>query len=450
MAETSHSAVILCCHDMGASWKRNQYERLSETLHERTSLSFGVLPHPSDIQAMAHQIQTLVEAGASQITFLPVSLVPLNVMGTVSHAVSWSKKRWSELQFQTAPPLRWSDLSNWVEKSVSSILKSEKRTPKKTALVLCGPGLDDPLRNANLGRLAHLLYECSLFFRIESAFLDAIRPEISEVLSSISREPVEDMIVVPWQLAEKEVEHLQDVLARAENSHHQQIHLIELDFCHSAFVNLLLANLLAASPLETVAAAGNSNSSSLTDEERFDLQQLQQRIEKMLPSEYQGNYEAVSPRSMGTAALKREDDGQVAWDQIWTSFCDLALAGGPPHRGKLLEAVTAEEARSNPEAYQAVVNEVKRGIRMVTPLTPFDSPVLGWVGVECGSEEMAAWLMRAIIVENVMVRREGANLFLPAGPGFRVEKEIKNIITTIAKTVHYWSSHLKSRQSAQD
>lgn len=72
---------------------------------------------------------------------------------------------------------------------------------------------------------------------------------------------------------------------------------------------------------------------------------------------------------------------------------------------------------------------------MVTDATP------GWVGLVCPQEEMAIWLLRAIVVENVSVRREGSTLFLPAGPAYRIEKEIKNVITAVAKTHHYWTEH---------
>jgi sirohydrochlorin cobaltochelatase len=179
----------------------------------------------------------------------------------------------------------------------------------------------------------------------------------------------------------------------------------------------------------------------------FELQALERRINALLPPEYKDRYEDVRPRSMGTAKLKIDSEGKVAWGEIWTSFCDLALAGGPPHRGKLLEAVTTEEVLADPEAYQKVVDEIERGIRLVTNLPVVASRSPGWVGVRCESEEMAVWLMRAIIVENVMVRREGDILYLPAGPRFTVEREIKNVITTIAKTVHYWSAHLTARRA---
>jgi sirohydrochlorin cobaltochelatase len=149
---------------------------------------------------------------------------------------------------------------------------------------------------------------------------------------------------------------------------------------------------------------------------------------------------------MGTAPLKFGPDGKVAWDEMWTSFCDLALAGGPSHRGTLLEAVAATEALAEPEKYRAVVAEIERGIWLATGLPVVPSRVPGWVGVRCDGEAMAVWLMRAIIVENVMVRREGEVLYLPAGPQFTLQREIKNVVTVVAKTSHYWTAHLTARR----
>ena len=44
-------------------------------------------------------------------------------------------------------------------------------------------------------------------------------------------------------------------------------------------------------------------------------------------------------------------------------------------------------------------------------------------------------------MENVSARCEGTTLELPAGPGYRLEKEIKNVITAVAKTGHDWLDH---------
>lgn len=176
------------------------------------------------------------------------------------------------------------------------------------------------------------------------------------------------------------------------------------------------------------------------------LNRLHDRLGEELPTEYTKNLDGVSPRSMGSVAIVPDETGKVPWDKLWTSFCDLAMAGGPPHRGKLLEPVPMEEIREDMDSYREVEGEIRRGIGLASGLKTQDSPYVGWVAVECASEEMAAWLLRAILVENISVRREGSRLYLPAGPKFRVEKEIKNVITAVAKTVHYWQAHLRSRQ----
>ena len=55
---------------------------------------------------------------------------------------------------------------------------------------------------------------------------------------------------------------------------------------------------------------------------------------------------------MGAAPLQRDDDGQVAWDRMWQGFCELALAGGPPHRGTLHKAAAGADAAVWPPSHQ--------------------------------------------------------------------------------------------------
>jgi hypothetical protein len=184
----------------------------------------------------------------------------------------------------------------------------------------------------------------------------------------------------------------------------------------------------------------------MTLEERHELHALEQRIRTILPKEYQDSYPDVEPVSMGSAGLKFGSDGRVAWDDIWGSFCDLAMAGGPPHKGELLLPASQEEIDADPKRYGEVVDEICRGIKMAAGLTVRPSPVPGWVRVNCDSAVTAGWLARAIVMENVSARCEGTVLELPAGPGFRVEKEIKNVITSIAKTSHYWQDHVWTSQ----
>ena len=98
------------------------------------------------------------------------------------------------------------------------------------------------------------------------------------------------------------------------------------------------------------------------------FEELERRLKTLLPEEYRDRYDAVQPVSMGTAGVRYGPDGKVAWDQMWGSFCDLALAGGPPHKGTLLEPAWPGEIQADPAAYAAVVAEICRGIMMVTDL----------------------------------------------------------------------------------
>jgi hypothetical protein len=181
---------------------------------------------------------------------------------------------------------------------------------------------------------------------------------------------------------------------------------------------------------------------------REQLEELHMKVNAILPPRYQGRTDEISAAPMPAAELVFDADGNVMWDRVWGQddpnqpFCELALAGGPANRGTLLEPVSPQEALSDLDAYGYVLQQLARGISTVTgrPVVMCKTP--GWIGVQCDSEEMAIWLLRSIIVENVIVRREGHILYLPAGPRFTLKGEIKNVVTACAKTFHYWKQHI--------
>jgi hypothetical protein len=181
---------------------------------------------------------------------------------------------------------------------------------------------------------------------------------------------------------------------------------------------------------------------------RPSLAELDLRLRTLLPEQYQDRYDEVLPVAMGSAGLKYGPDGKVAWNEMWATFCDLAMAGGPPHKGTLLTPAAVAEIDAERERYDGVVAELCRGIRLVTGLDPEPSENRGWVSVPCLTATVADWLLRAIVMENVAARRDGRFLELPAGPTFRIDKEIKNVVTVIAKTCHYWEGHMSPAQHA--
>jgi hypothetical protein len=180
----------------------------------------------------------------------------------------------------------------------------------------------------------------------------------------------------------------------------------------------------------------------------IELAALDEKVNALLPPRYQHCYTNVAPTSMGSAGLRYGLDGKVAWDEIWTTFCDLALAGGPPHRGTLLEPVSEREVTANHERYRIVAAEIVRAIGLTTNVPVVAGYAPGWIGVQCGSVHEAAWLQFAITAENVSARRRGSVLQIPVGPAFRVEKEIKNVVVALAKAYHYWDGHLTDAQQS--
>jgi hypothetical protein len=189
-----------------------------------------------------------------------------------------------------------------------------------------------------------------------------------------------------------------------------------------------------------------NNAATMSEADRGALDVLELRLRTILPAEYQESYETLEPVPMRSADLKYRADGNVAWDQIWGGFCDLAMAGGPPHKGALLEQGRRADVEAQPDRYEEVAEEICRGVRMAADLDAEPSPVPGWVRVLCSRGGMSAWLVRAIVMENVAARLQGQNVDVPAAPHFRLNKEIKNVVTVIAKTSHYWLAHTPQDQ----
>ena len=149
---------------------------------------------------------------------------------------------------------------------------------------------------------------------------------------------------------------------------------------------------------------------------------------------------------MASAPMRYQADGSVNWGGMWDTFCALAQEGGPPHRGTRLRA--REDADPDSTAYRFAVAELTRGIRMVSGLISTPATT-GWLAVACASAEMARWLAEAIEAEHVDARAADCSLYVPVGEWQDVKKEIKNVITVVAKTTHYWADHLPVAANGQ-
>jgi hypothetical protein len=162
-----------------------------------------------------------------------------------------------------------------------------------------------------------------------------------------------------------------------------------------------------------------------------------------------GRREIIEPEPIATSAPMSaatfvwRPDGRPDWRAMWTTFCELALFGGPPHRGPESALPGGTGAGAGTDAAEAV-EEMRRGIWETTGL--YSEPAApGWLAVTCESPRMAAWLCATIILENVEARCDEERLLVPADASFTLEDQVKSVITVVAKTHHYWSAHTVGR-----
>ena len=148
------------------------------------------------------------------------------------------------------------------------------------------------------------------------------------------------------------------------------------------------------------------------------------------------------PTVMSAAPFVWRRDGRPDWGAMWTTFCDLALYGGPPQRGAESALLAPDRAAdASTAAPSTILAELQRGILETTGLAA-EAADPGWIAIVCESRRMAAWLCAAIILENVDARIEADRLLVPAGSDFVLEDQIRSVITVVAKTHHYWREHL--------
>jgi sirohydrochlorin cobaltochelatase len=390
-------------------------------------------------------VRPSVERGTARLVVLPLALSP---DARVDRATAAVVGRWPRLRLHRGAPLATDDVARMLGDRAREA-RTEGCAPEDAAVVLVGAGAANPAANAELARLARLVYEAHRFGDVGYAFLDLTTPTVGESIERWARLGAKRVVLVPCVLfTGRSHRRLADQATTAAAAAGVDVAVARPLYPHPALVWALVRRHLEALP--DAALEGDSAPyvnpallRVLRGAHAHDLGPLaavEARIAALLPPRYRDPAVTVSAAPMDAAGLERGPDGAVAWDRMWQGFCELGLAGGPPHRGTLLEPAAREDVLADPARYADVLGEIGRGIRMVTGLDVIEGPP-GWIGVVCASEAMAIWLMRAIVVENVLARRESAVLYLPAGPRFTLGEEIENVVTAMAKTHHYWLQH---------
>jgi len=467
-------AILLIGHGSRNQAAVAEYKTFATQISERLGtpvepcfLEFADPPIVEGIEACRAQ-------GATQIVAVPLFLGPAgHQKNDVPAIINWARRQWPELQFFYGAPLGAqyhivSVLADRLATIAAEANQKEAVDPADTAVLLVSRGSRDPDANGEIAKLARLLYEGRNYRSIDPAYYALTAPCVDEMIRRAAISGAKRIILLPYLLFTGRIH--ERIIEQGQEA--AEKYGIEVVVSHYLFPHDNLIDAVAQRYEE--AAAGLAKMTCdlckyrrkmVGFEEEYDLPQtsdpshgfrgvavghdIEQKIADILPPQYLSDSgDAVAPSSapMSAADLVYDEAGDVAWGEIWEGFCDLALAGGPSHRGDLLEAADPALVHANPAAYEQVRDEIERGIRQVTNLDVVRDCAAGWIGMVCHSEEMALWLVRAIIVENVLVRREGHTIFLPASPDYQLGQEIKNVVTVVAKTTHYWIDHMRGKK----
>ena len=441
-----------------ASDARRSIERLSHRLasqlgHDVEACDLDAADEPLPLVA-----RRAAARGAMHLVLLPLALDdPARQDRRGADQVSAAVAPWPFLHVHRGGPPAADDVARMLGDHARETVASLTRRRRDTAdvVVVIATGDANPAGNAEVAKLARLVYEAHRFADVAYAFVGFTTPSLEDVIARWARLGARRIAVVPHLLFDRTT--YRTVLRQAKAGGAAagvEVAVARSLDAHPALSWALVRRHLEA--LSNVAVLPGIGAPWVNPDLLRVLQhahthspgmgaEWRARIAAILPPRYREPGLTVSSAPMAAASLQLDAEGRVAWDQMWQGFCELGLAGGPPHRGTLLEAVAPDEARADLARYEKVRAELARGLVMVTGLRVVLDGAPGWIGIACADEEMAIWLMRAIVVENVMIRREREVLFLPAGPRFTLEGEIKNVVTVVAKTFHYWTQHQAAR-----
>ncbi len=319
--------------------------------------------------------------------------------------------------------------------------------PEETAILVVGRGTSDPDANSEVAQLTRLLWEGRDWAFVEVAYSGETRPTVEEGVRRCVRLGARRVIVAPLLLFQGILTQRIDEQARTT--------------ARELGVPVAVAGSLGAHPallsltLERAAEAAAGPVAMNCDrcKYRVALRGFEAELGRAQHSDHHHGLRGLDrpllgavPRAiddtqpgMGAAELRFLPDGTVEWGAMWQDFCELALTGGPSVRDNVLRSpVDAALATTTTDA---VAQEIARGIKETTGLSVTDLSQPGWVGFACEDERMAVWVAAAIIVENITARFDGTMVYVPAAPSWRLKAEIKNVITAVAKTCHYWQEH---------
>lgn len=147
----------------------------------------------------------LTEAGARQVVALPLTLgAPRSTTRDLDAALAQEAEQLESVSSTCARPFGAEpELLRLLEERLDEALGGERRSPADraaTTVLLVGAGTSDPAANAELHRVARLLWEGSGYGGVETAFVSQAAPDVASGLDRCRALGAERVVVLPYFL----------------------------------------------------------------------------------------------------------------------------------------------------------------------------------------------------------------------------------------------------------
>ena len=198
-------AILLVGHGSRREKSNDQVRQLAATLEGRLGVpvdaAFLELAEPAIDEAIAGLARTV-----SQVTVVHLSLFAAShVKNDVPLAVTQAREAHPELTINNGTHLGVHpailDLLDDRAAAVEEELGVDRETDD-VAVVLCARGSSDPDANADVHKLARLLYEGRAFERVDASFIGVTEPLLEDTLHDLAKTRPDAVVVVPYMLGD--------------------------------------------------------------------------------------------------------------------------------------------------------------------------------------------------------------------------------------------------------
>ncbi len=114
--------------------------------------------------------------------------------------------------------------------------------------------------------------------------------------------------------------------------------------------------------------------------------ELEAKINALLPPRYVGCFEAVPPTSMGSAKLRYDSQGRVAWGEIWTTLLPSRARRRAAAPRPLSRAGSAGRSSSVAGTAERRRRGVAASAEAVRRFTAPRRSAPGWIGLDCAAQ----------------------------------------------------------------